>query len=126
MATKKKTKCAVKPVHKVKETKLSKSITKKKAPKACVQHGSKKQTKKTVASKGTAPAKQNKAFAGASEVSITENKIILTREVSENRRGRYQRSEVREYLDKTPSNMAALNRKLQGTTAKKVTVKFKR
>lgn len=63
---------------------------------------------------------------GASEISVTENKIIVKREISENVRGRYSRSEVREYLDKTPSNMAAVNRKLQSTEAKKVTVKFKR
>jgi len=88
-----------------------------------VRSAPKKSAEKT---KQAVPAKQARGFAGASEVSVTENKIIVTREVSENRRGRYQRSEVRDYLDKTPSNMAALNSKLKNTAVKKITVKFKR
>ena len=118
MAMKEKTvKSAAKPAaHKVKTV-----------PKTTTRRAPKNQTtKKPATSKRAVPATQMKGFAGASEVSVTDNAIIVTREVSVNKRGRYQRSEVRDYLEKTPANMAALNRKLQSTAAKKVTVKFKR
>ncbi len=100
---------------------------------ARVKNAVKKSVKRSVvcrnaAAKHAVTAKQTEVrmITGANEISVTDNKIIVKREISENKRGRYSRSEVREYLDKTPSNMAAVNRKLQTTEAKKVTVKFKR
>ena len=73
------------------------------------------------------PAKRTKPdiFTGAKEVAITENKIAVTRTVSKNVNGRYEKREVREYHDKTPANMAALDRKLSTAATKKVSVKFK-
>jgi len=120
----KQAKNTAKPARKTKTAKLVAARSpEKKTPKTTVRSAPKKSAEKT---KQAVPAKQARGFAGASEVSVTENKIIVTREVSENRRGRYQRSEVRDYLDKTPSNMAALNSKLKNTAVKKITVKFKR
>lgn len=118
MEKKKQVKCA----GKAKTAKRAACTPKKKAPKTTVPRAPKKSATKT---KKAVPAKRTSVFAGASEVSVTDNKIIVTREVSKNRRGRYQRSEVREYIDKTPANMAALNSKLKNTAAKKITVKFK-
>lgn len=80
---------------------------------------------KTVKRKQALPAKKRDIFAGAKEVAITENKIAVIRTVSENVNGRYEKREVREYHDKTPVSMAALDRKLSSAPTKKVCVKFK-
>lgn len=108
----------------------------KKAPSAKKTSAKQRKTDKTVAAAKTrsastsarrAPAKQPKKdiFTGATEVAITDNKIIVTRQKSKNVQGKYEKREVREYHDKTPSNMTALNRKLTAAEPKKVSVKFK-
>ncbi len=129
---KKSVKSAAKSARKAKTAKRSVSrTTKKTVSKATARRVPKRQTtKKPATSKRAVPATQVKGLASASEVSVTDNAIIVTREVSENKHGRYQRSEVRDYFDKTPANMAALNRKLESAdknaAVKKITVKFKR
>ncbi len=77
------------------------------------------------ARRAPAKAKKNDLFTGATEVAITDNKIIVTREKSKNVKGKFEKREVREYHDKTPANMNALNRKLSSDPMKKVSVKFK-
>lgn len=85
---------------------------------------------KTIAARSSArrtPVKTPKKdlFTGATEVAITDNKIVVTRQKSKNVRGKYEKREVREYHDKTPANMNALNRKLASEEMKKVSVRFK-
>jgi len=85
---------------------------------------------KTSAARSSArrtPAKTIKKdiFTGATEVALTDNKIVVTRLQSKNVKGKFEKREVREYHDKTPANMNALNRKLSSDPMKKVSVKFK-
>ena len=83
--------------------------------------------------KPTAAAKKKPAqvalkdgpFSGATEISMTANKISVTKKVSANKNGRFEQHEVRTYHDKTPANMRALQSAIQSGNAKKVTVKFK-
>lgn len=70
-------------------------------------------------------AQQNGLFGGATEISMTKNKISVTKKVSASRNGRFEQHEVRTYHDKTPANMRALQSAIQSGDAKKVTVKFK-
>lgn len=46
-----------------------------------------------------------KDFAGASSISMTKNKIIVTRINSRNAPGEYVKTETRTYFDKTPENL---------------------
>ena len=86
-----------------------------------------------VKAKPTAPAKKKPSqivpkdglFSGATEISMTTNKISVTKKVSANKNGRFEQHEVRTYHDKTPANMRALQNAIQSGNAKKVTVKFK-
>ncbi len=64
-------------------------------------------------------------FSGATEISMTANKISVTKKVSANTNGRFEQHEVRTYHDKTPANIRALQNAIQSGNAKKVTVKFK-
>lgn len=64
-------------------------------------------------------------FSGATEISMTANKISVTKKMSENKNGRFEQHEVRTYHDKTPANMRALQDAIQRGNTKKVTVKFK-
>ena len=99
--------------------------TKKSETAAATKKPACKPKSKTVKRKQALPAKKRDIFAGAKEVAITENKIAVIRTVSENVNGRYEKREVREYHDKTPANMAALDRKLSSAPTKKVCVKCK-
>lgn len=74
--------------------------------------------------KATAALRKN-PFAGASEVSITQNKIAVTRSSNQSGKGNYKSESTRSYHDKTPANMKALDELMNGQTVKKVTVKFK-
>ncbi len=82
---------------------------------------------KTSAARSSArrtPAKTVKKdiFTGATEIALTDNKIVVTRQQSKNIKGKFEKREVREYHDKTPANMSALNRKLSANAPKKVSV----
>ena len=89
----------------------------------------KRKTSAPAKKKAAAPAKTKSglrgAFGGATEISMTANKISVTKKVSENRNGRFEQHEVRTYHDKTPENMRALQNAIRSGDAKKVTVKFK-
>lgn len=101
------------------------------AKKPCAKTTAKKPartTSKAPAKAARTPAKRSdtpEIFKGATEVSLTQNKIIVTKMKSKNVNGRYEKKEVREYHDKTPANMNALNRQLVNVEPKKVSVKFK-
>ncbi len=69
------------------------------------------------------PAKN--IFDGAKEISLTENKIAVTRSASRSRNGRYSENLTREYHEKTPENLKALDSVLNNRQLKKVTVQFK-
>ena len=71
-----------------------------------------------------AAALRKNPFAGASEVSITQNKIAVTRSSNQSGKGNYKSESTRSYHDKTPANMKALDELMNGQTVKKVTVKF--
>lgn len=73
----------------------------------------------------TAAALRKNPFAGASEVSITQNKIAVTRSSNQSGKGNYKSESTRTYHEKTPANMKALDELMNGQTVKKVTVKFK-
>ena len=62
---------------------------------------------------------------GATEVSMTENKIAVTRSTSKSTNGKYSERTTREYYDRTPANMKAFNDVLNNRALKKVTVKLK-
>lgn len=66
-----------------------------------------------------------KIFEGATEISMTENKIAVTRSTKKNVSGSYSASTTREYHDRTPANMKALNDVLNNRAVKKITVKLK-
>lgn len=75
--------------------------------------------------KPTQLVQKDSLFRGATEISMTANKISVTKKVSTNTNGRFEQHEVRTYHDKTPANMRALQNAIQSGNAKKVTVKFK-
>lgn len=66
-----------------------------------------------------------KIFEGATEISMTENKIAVTCAKKRNVKGSYSASTTREYHDKTAANMRAFNEVLSNREVKKVTVKLK-
>ena len=105
----------------------AKPATAKKAPVKATTKKPAATAPKKPAKTAKTPAKRTGAgiFEGAKEVAITENKIAITRTISKNVNGRYEKQEVREYHYKTPANMSALNRQLANVPAKKVSVKFK-
>ena len=73
----------------------------------------------------TAVTKKKNPFAGASEVSITQNKIAVTKSCNQSGKGNYKSESTRTYHEKTPANMKALDELMNGQAVKKVTVKFK-
>ena len=62
-------------------------------------------------------------FDGASEVRLTKNKIVVTRTKTNNKPGKYERSETREYIDKTPQAMAEFNRFITSVPTQSVGVR---
>lgn len=76
----------------------------------------------TTAKKASAPKKN--IFEGASEITVTDNKFVVTRTRSVNKNGRYENTEVRDYHDKTPANVKAFNDLVANQAVKKVTVKM--
>ena len=101
-------------------------------PKAKTPVKSSTKPKAAVRKKGTAAmrrwdaaTKPQNIFAGASEISITENKIAVTRSVSKNVDGKYSERTTREYYEKTPANMRAFNDVANNSAVKKITVKLK-
>ena len=108
-------KTAVKPKAKI----PVKSSTK---PKAAVQ---KKGTTAATKRGSAKPTPKKNIFAGASEISITENNIAVTRSVSKSVNGKYSERTTREYHDQTPANMRAVNDIVSKSAVKKITVKLK-
>lgn len=113
-------------------TKTAKRTTTKAGAKAPVKRTGKpaasvckKGQSKPAARSKTAVAKKKNPFAGASEVSITQNKIAVTKSSNQSGKGNYKSESTRTYHDKTPANMKALDELMSGQTVKKVTVKFK-
>lgn len=76
----------------------------------------------TTAKKAGAPKKN--IFEGASEITVTDNKFVVTRTRSVTKNGRYENTEVRDYHDKTPANVKAFNDLVANQAVKKVTVKM--
>ena len=113
-------------------TKQNRTKTNKKAVRPVVAPAPRKRATPTKA-KPAAAAKKKPAqvalkdslFSGATEISMTENKISVTKRVSATANGRFEQHEVRTYHDKTPANIRALQNAIQSGNAKKVTVKFK-
>ncbi len=64
-------------------------------------------------------------FEGATEISVTENKIAVTRNTSKSANGKYSERTTREYHDRTSATMKAFNDVLNNRAVKKVTVKLK-
>lgn len=106
---------------------LKKTTAKKPAAQAKKTTAKCTKTNKARSSARRTPAKRTKKdiFEGATEIAITDNKIVVTREKSRNVQGKFEKREVREYHDKSPANLNALNRKLSSDPMKKVSVKFK-
>lgn len=122
MATKQTKKKAVKPAAKAAQT-AKKPVAKKCAAKRPNGAQAPKNKAKTPTNKAIAPKKN--IFDGASEIALTENKIVVTRTQKINKNGRYENRTVREYLDHTPENAEAFNRKLASASPKKISVKLK-
>ncbi len=121
MATKQSKKKAAKPAAKTAQK------AKRTAPKSCAakRTNSAKTAGKgagTTAKKASSPKKN--IFDGASEVSVTDNKFVVTRTRSVNKNGRYENTEVREYHEKTAANVQAFNERIANGSVKKVSVKF--
>ena len=70
------------------------------------------------------PSAEN-VFAGATEISVTENKIAVTKSTAKSVNGKYFERTVREYHERTPENMRAFQQVLNDCEAKKVTVQLK-
>ena len=64
-------------------------------------------------------------FAGATEISLTENKIAVTRSTAKSASGKYSEKTTRDYHDRTPANMKAFREAVSTHEVKKVTVKLK-
>lgn len=64
-------------------------------------------------------------FAGATEISMTENKIAVTRSSSKSSNGKYSERTTRVYHERTPANEKALKEAITNGGVKKVTVKLK-
>lgn len=64
-------------------------------------------------------------FAGATEISMTANKIAVTKSASQSSKGKYSERTTREYHERTPANMRAFNDVMNNRAVKKVTVKLK-
>ena len=118
MATKQSKKKAAKPAAKTAQK------AKRTAPKSCAakRTNSAKTAGKGAAKKASSPKKN--IFDGASEVSVTDNKFVVTRTRSVNKNGRYENTEVREYHEKTAANVQAFNERIANGSVKKVSVKF--
>ncbi len=65
-------------------------------------------------------------FKGATEISVTENKIAVTRNMSHSAKGSFVQTETRVYHDMTPANVSALRKVVNGNDVKKITVKLKK
>lgn len=70
------------------------------------------------------PAKKS-IFEGATEVSVTGNKIAITRKTSQSKHGKYSERTTRDYVDVTPESEKELQKLLGSKTVKKVTVALK-
>ena len=125
--------------------------TKKKAPSTAKKKGTgaakkpaPKTTKKPVKRQQKAPTRSSSArsvtkpttkkpaakagksiFAGATEISMTANKIAVTKSASQSSKGKYSEKTTREYHERTPANMRAFNDVMNNRAVKKVTVKLK-
>ncbi len=62
-------------------------------------------------------------FSGAAEISVTKNRIAVTRKMSQSKNGCFVKEETRKYYPKTPENMQALSKVMNETPVKKLTVK---
>ncbi len=67
----------------------------------------------------------SRIFEGATEISLTENKIAVTRSISKSSKGNYSEMTVREYHDRTPENMRAFGNVTNKRGVKKITVNLK-
>lgn len=121
MANKQGKKKAVKPAAKT-EQKAKRTTPKSCAAKRTNSVQTARKSVKTPAKKASAPKKN--IFEGASEISVTENKFVVTRTRTTRKNGRYENTEVREYHDKTPANVQAFNDRVTNQTVKKITVKL--
>lgn len=65
-------------------------------------------------------------FDGACKVSLTANKIVVTRKKSMSRQGQYVKTETRNYYDRTPENMQAFDRYTKGADARKIDVQYRK
>ncbi len=81
-------------------------------------------TLKTKAPRKNVPKSQRANFEGATEISLTPNKIAVVRSVSDSRNGKFQQKTERKYYDKTPENMKGVQAIL-ASGIKKITVKVK-
>lgn len=82
-------------------------------------------TAKTRQKKRAVKPAGNNIFEGATEISMTENKIAVTRSTSRSTNGKYSERTTREYHEKTPANMRALGDIMNDRDVKKITVKLK-
>lgn len=80
-------------------------------------------TKETLTVRSNGKKKGESIFDGASEVRLTKNKIVVTRTKTNNKPGKYERSETREYIDKTPQAMAEFNRFITSVPTQSVGVR---
>lgn len=64
-------------------------------------------------------------FTGATEISLTQNKIAVTRSSSKSVKGMYAENTTRVYHDPTPANVRALKDVVNESNVKKITVALK-
>lgn len=81
--------------------------------------------KKPAAKKKPVRVLTRKDLENVSEVSLTPNKISVSRLVSRNENGRYVKREVREYFDKTEESERLVSAHVKQKPLKKITVAFK-
>lgn len=110
--TKQKSNCGAKAPVKRRNT----AVASTKAPKRATE----KKSAKTPKAAGAIGSMQD-----VKEITVTKNKISVTRERSVNKQGKYTKHTTREYHDRTPANMRAFNEILNRKGLKKVTVKLK-
>ncbi len=121
--TKKKTKSKTARTTSPAKKTAKKSMARTAAKKPCA-----KSTTKKPAKTARPPVKRtsgDELFKGATEISLTENKIAITKSVSRSTNGKYTSTTKREYHDRTPANMRAFESALKKGGMKKITVKMK-
>lgn len=108
-----------------KRTKTKACVTGRNKPVRAAKHKTVRTSKASKKSLAKPKGAAGGIFKGATEISLTENKIAVTRCMSHSAKGSFVQTETRTYHDITPANANALKKVVLSDDVKKITVKLK-